>query len=442
MATKFIQLEEAAEILGISPEKLSQMREQNEIRGFRDGSNWKFKAEELDRVKATLGTDDLELDLDETDTAEAGSGLGDSILLSEKELGAESVGSSTVIGQSTSGTTDHSDLSTSSATDHSDLKLPDDEFSQSDIDLGGSSITGGSNVHTSSESDVLGDSGSVGSRVDAGSELQLPEGAASAAVELSGSDLSGSDLSDSDTVKSHKSDLELGDEAPESPGSSGFEVESGSEIDLTDEDDNLVLGGTGSDVVGASDSGISLGDPSDSGLSLEEGPLDLGGSVIGDDSLLLGEEDMIALDDGAEPGGTTQLKSEDDFLLTPLEDAGGDESESSSQVIELDDPTQPQTDFSNASMTMLEDELMEDATTGGGPATFIEDETIAPIMPMAPAVPEAPYSIWNVLSMLVCIVILSVAGMLMYDLVRQVWSWDGVHPVNSGMMDAIIGMFR
>jgi hypothetical protein len=61
---------------------------------------------------------------------------------------------------------------------------------------------------------------------------------------------------------------------------------------------------------------------------------------------------------------------------------------------------------------------------------------------MAPAVPEAPYSIWNVLSMLVCIVILSVAGMLMYDLVRQVWSWDGVHPVNSGMMDAIIGMFR
>lgn len=436
MATKFIQLEEAAEILGISPEKLSQMREQNEIRGFRDGSNWKFKAEELDRVKATLGTDDLELDLDETDTAEAGSGLGDSILLSEKELGAESVGSSTVIGQSGTG-----------ATDHSDLKLPDDEFSQSDIDLGGSSITGDSNVHTSSGSDVLGDSGSVGSGVDAGSELQLPEGAASGAVELSGSDLSGSDLSDSDladsdTVKSHKSDLELGDEAPESPGSSGFEVESGSEIDLTDEDDDLVLGGTGSDVVGASDSGISLGDPSDSGLSLEEGPLDLGGSVIGDDSLLLGEEDMIALDDGAEPSGTTQLKSEDDFLLTPLEDAGGDESESSSQVIELDDPTQPQTDFSNASMTMLEDELMEDATTGGGPATFIEDETIAPIMPMAPAVPEAPYSIWNVLSMLVCIVILSVAGMLMYDLVRQVWSWDGVHPVNSGMMDAIIGMFR
>ena len=434
MATKFIQLEEAAEILGISPEKLLQMREQNEIRGFRDGSNWKFKAEELDRVKATLGADDLELDLDETEGAEGGSGPVDSILLSEKELGAESVGSSTVIGQSGSG-----------ATSHSDLKLPDDEFSQSDIDLVGSSITGDSNVHASSGSDVLGGSGPVSSGIDAGSELQLPEGAGSGAVELSDSD-----RSDSDTVKSHKSDLELGDEAPDSLGSSDFEVESGSEIDLTDEDDDLVLGGTGSDVVGASDSGISLGDPADSGLSLEEGPLDLGGSVIGDDSLLLGEEDMIALDDGAEPSGTTQLKSEDDFLLTPLEDTGGDESESSSQVIELDSP---QADFGDsapanldpvgdASMAMLEGELLEGVATGGGQATFIEDEAAAPIMLTAPAVPEAPYSIWNVLSMLVCIVILSVAGMLIYDLVRQVWSWDGVHPVNSGMMDAIIGMFR
>ena len=429
MATKFIQLEEAAEILGISQEKLLQMREQNEIRGFRDGSDWKFKAEELDRVKATLRADDLELDLDETDTAEGGSGPGDSILLSEKELGAEPLGSSTVIGQSASG-----------ATSHSDLKLPDDEFSQSDIDLVGSSISGDSNVHVSSGSDVLGGSGPVSSGVDAGSELQLPEGAGSGAVELS----------DSDTVKSHKSDLELGDEAPDSLGSSDFEVESGSEIDLTDEDDDLVLGGTGSDVVGASDSGISLGDPADSGLSLEEGPLDLGGSVVGDDSLLLGEEDMIALDDGAEPSGTTQLKSEDDFLLTPLEDAGGDESESSSQVIELDSP---QADFGDsvpadldpvgdASMAMLEGELLEGVATGGGQATFIEDEAAAPIMRTAPAIPEAPYSIWNVLSMLVCIVILSVAGMLIYDLVRQVWSWDGVHPVNSGMMDAIIGMFH
>ena len=94
-------------------------------------------------------------------------------------------------------------------------------------------------------------------------------------------------------------------------------------------------------------------------------------------------------------------------------------------------------------MGILEDELTGESPLGVGHATFIEEDPAGVPMPrMAPAIPEAPYSIWNVLSMLVCIVILSIAGMLIYDLVRQVWSWDGVHPVNSGMMDAIIGMFR
>jgi len=46
------------------------------------------------------------------------------------------------------------------------------------------------------------------------------------------------------------------------------------------------------------------------------------------------------------------------------------------------------------------------------------------------------------LSLFLCIVLLALSGMLIYDLVRQVWSWEGVHPVNSGLMDAIIGMFR
>ena len=56
-------------------------------------------------------------------------------------------------------------------------------------------------------------------------------------------------------------------------------------------------------------------------------------------------------------------------------------------------------------------------------------------------IPEAPYSPWNVLSLFLCIVLLAVSGMLVYDLVRQIWSWEGVHPVNSGLMDAILKMF-
>jgi len=66
----------------------------------------------------------------------------------------------------------------------------------------------------------------------------------------------------------------------------------------------------------------------------------------------------------------------------------------------------------------------------------------APGMMMAPSVPEAPYSIWNVLAMFVCIAILCLVGMMMADLVRNMWAWEhGTYTVNSSLMDSIIDMF-
>ncbi|MEC8336597.1 MAG: hypothetical protein VXZ84_00475, partial [Planctomycetota bacterium] len=85
--------------------------------------------------------------------------------------------------------------------------------------------------------------------------------------------------------------------------------------------------------------------------------------------------------------------------------------------------------------------MLEGDEEGGGAATLIQAPT-EQIVIQQPVVRELPYSVWNLLSLFVCIVLLAVSGMLMYDLVRQVWSWEGVHPVNSGLMDAIIGMFR
>ena len=40
---KLIKLEEAAELLGISAEQLTEMRSRNEVFGYRDGATWKFK---------------------------------------------------------------------------------------------------------------------------------------------------------------------------------------------------------------------------------------------------------------------------------------------------------------------------------------------------------------------------------------------------------------
>ncbi len=54
---KLIPLEEAAEMLGVTPEKLTEMRSNNEVFGYRDGATWKFKQTEIDRVASQLGVD-------------------------------------------------------------------------------------------------------------------------------------------------------------------------------------------------------------------------------------------------------------------------------------------------------------------------------------------------------------------------------------------------
>ncbi len=108
-----------------------------------------------------------------------------------------------------------------------------------------------------------------------------------------------------------------------------------------------------------SDSGISLVDPSDSGLSLERGDLQLGKSKV--ESLDLGGDDLIALDDDQDLSETpTQLKADDDFLLTPAEEGPVEES-SGSQVIALDS----EFDLDESAKTMI----------GAGPGvTALDDD--------------------------------------------------------------------
>ena len=53
---KLIELKDAAEQLGITPEALTEMVDQKKIFGYRDGSSWKFKESEVERVASELGT--------------------------------------------------------------------------------------------------------------------------------------------------------------------------------------------------------------------------------------------------------------------------------------------------------------------------------------------------------------------------------------------------
>src|SRR5262245_53223841 len=157
MEQKFVKFEEALDKLGISAERLNQLREDGELRAYRDGSSWKFRSDEIERMAtegipdspppsdiSLVGADDLvessplaglddlddlkladdddlslgselELASDQDDTVTAGgsdpalsihdettegSDPSDSILLSEEELGESLPAASTIIGRS------------------------------------------------------------------------------------------------------------------------------------------------------------------------------------------------------------------------------------------------------------------------------------------------------------------------------------------------------
>ncbi len=391
MAGKFIELKEAAEQLGISPDRLLEMRDAGEIHGYRDGSSWKFKPTEVERVAG--------------------------------ELGAEAVPSDDVMDFS---------LSDSSA-------LSDDDFDsllnvgaegESEVDLeGGSSILiseeTGSEVDESSSSTVIGKN-KKGKAVDEDSDLKL-EDHADEDDELK---LSADSLSEELELSN---DLELESDDALSLGED-------SELSLADGDDELELDVSSGDALGESDSGISLA-PSDSGLSLES-------QGESSDSLELPEDDdMISLEDEIEasPDDATQLKQDEEFLLSPSDEMLGDESsDSGSQVIALEDSE------------AFEDEAAIDADEE--PALLADDsaglqEQLEPFDGAALAerkvvlqgtgeLPEAAYSVWNVLGLLSILIPLGVTGMLMTDVIRNMWSWNGSSAMTTSLMDFFVGLFH
>ena len=40
-----------------------------------------------------------------------------------------------------------------------------------------------------------------------------------------------------------------------------------------------------------------------------------------------------------------------------------------------------------------------------------------------------------------CAMLLTLSGMMAYDLLRNMWSWNGAYSVNSSLMDMVLGLF-
>lgn len=485
---KLIELKEAAEQLGLTPEALTELVDQKKIFGYRDGASWKFKPTEIERVKGELGAELVEDAADAVADTLGGVGLGDdddmidvgelelddeagddadSILISEEELGrSDDSTSSTIIGQASDIASADSDINisaeeaASAAEGGSDLSLADDDLGlapEEDVELGLASdddeltlaVDGGSDLSLADDSDLnlatdagasdvlAGDSdllsvadGGTGAGDESGIDLSLADDAGGASA---GSSLS---LSESDALSLDDSDLSLSGDSGSGSGS-GVGADSSLELDL-DDDDLLAGSGMGSDItLGASDSGINLSNPSDSGISLE----DVGSGIDStlDSSLELGDDDMIELE--AEPvdaEDATELQTDDEFMLTPVAgDADLDEEsdDSGSQVIALDSD-----EFDESAATMLvpdEDPLGGEEMDDIGSPSPVVAPSAAPAT--AKAADEAEFTTWNIAGLVMLAVFMLLCSLLALDVARNIWTWNEPFSISTSLMNLITG---
>lgn len=453
MAGKYIELEQAAKMLGVSSDELNNMRLSGEIHGVRDGSSWKFKSDELDRIADERGispggdaaaegdsaldvgsaisgsSSDLHLDLEQEDNddsptaigtaADAGARIGGEA--SDLQLGGakgSAGGAPKNVVKAPAKPASASDLGFDLDSE-SDIRLvTDDSGSEVNLVAGGSDVVlSGTDVKLESGGVGTGDLDFEGSDLNLDSDISLEGGAKPAPAKAGAAKPSASKATDSDVTVGESEEIAL------------------------DEDDELVLDGGSDAGRGAGDTGIGLASPSDSGLNLEEEPLDLAGSSVS--SLELPEdEDLLDLEDLEAEPAAAPVQADEDFQLAPSAALQEDEEDSGSQVIALEDSSafgMPVEGGLEGAETALGEEAQADEITGA-----LEEKDAVPVtLPTVQlaAAQDLPYSIWNVLSLLAIVVVLAVTGMLMTDLVRNMWTWDETFTASTPIMDVMVRMF-
>lgn len=104
MAGKFVSLEEAARLLGVSVDEVNRLVDRKKLFPMRDGATVKFKADDIDRYRASAGDDSsvsdaLALDLDLPASGDGDLELGEPIDDGDVDLGLGSVVGGDMAGQ-------------------------------------------------------------------------------------------------------------------------------------------------------------------------------------------------------------------------------------------------------------------------------------------------------------------------------------------------------
>lgn len=444
MSAQFITLEDAAKKLGVHTDELVEMRSRGDIFGYRDGASWKFKPEEIERVAAEMMGGAMDEDP-----------AGSSILISEQDLGPTGSKHGSTIGSDINLAADPSDADSdvelvADPSSGSDVRLvagkgsdeprlavsddDDDELSlASDEDELLSSASGASGLGsdikfgTSAESAIkLGSGTGAGSDIplSGSDEFDLDLGNSGSGV-FSGSglglDVSGSGLVSGDSNKSI-------DSISESASMESMD------LDLSDDNNDLVLGG-GSDLALGNDSGINLMSPADSGISLEDEPLDLAASGIS--GLDLASEGSDAASGvGSGLGSAVNFQQDEEFQLSASGSIEADE-DSGSQVIELEDSSE----FGDAAVALPAADGFDAFGSAEGDGIDMGGAlgaTAAAGAAVSMGAPEIPYSLVQVMCLLGILLLMCMSGIMVTDVVRNMWAWSDTSALTSGFTEAVL----
>ncbi|TWU26453.1 hypothetical protein Pla52o_03060 [Novipirellula galeiformis] len=392
------------------------------------------------------------------------------VLASESgiDLGSDIVGSGLSSG-------DGSDLSfvAISEEDSDDIMIggDDSELDVLDDDIAASS-KGGSHLHASGMSslelmDEL-DTPALGGKAPA----QRQSGDVLSELDLLGGEQGGSGLisGDSENLLASSglgSSLGLGALSSGSviPGKDdALSLDDDDDLLIADDDDDLVLGGAEHDLSVAGDSGINLMSPSDSGLSLESEPLDLAGSSIS--ALDLGSEVSSGSGSGSSGSGISgdgsmiDFQSDEEFQLSPSGIGLESDIDSDSQVIEVEDSEligEP-VEFGGEGFgeadpfggeafeaAPAEDEAFaeeeEEGVEGIGIAATSKRTKVAS-GPSAVSTYEVPFTMLQCITLVMIIGVLSLGGMLMTDLLRNMWTYSEPSAPVSSLTDSLISLMN
>ena len=381
MAGKFLSLEEAARQLGVTVDEVHRFVDRKKLFPMRDGATIKFKVDDVERLVHDLAdegsqSDSLELDApasvpaDEQDGLDAGDLVLGDALDGGDSLFADGGDAAPVSGTIVRGV---------DAGGGSELSMPSASgASSADIVFGDSAVGGGAARDDLDLESIVGAS-SIG---------------ASSPSLAAASGITGG-LGEVDETLA----IDLGDALPTEPGGS-FAV--GSDAGLTGSPD-------------ATGAGLALSGARDSGVSLEEGGLEVSGIDLGGGSGV-----AVAADDGTVLGG-------DDFELG----GGGGDDDSASVVI---------AEGESGDSSFFGQALGSEASAFGDESVGLPSSIASEAMGLpGDFAPEMAFSVWQTAGLICCSLLLLFGGFIAYDLVRTIGSPESTtlaNPLLNAMADA------